>query len=329
MKKRQRTELWTSLIIPVFLMTMLLMPLLFIILKRYFSPELIPLALVNGIIMTGGLLLNIFVYSQLTGRIRNGLIIFLMIASSAGFALCGVLYISITNSLFFLYGLEVMISYMAVIFLIITSLSLLSSGFINYQRIVNEERSKSEQELKLREEMERQIHSSRINPHFLFNSLNLMISLLDDREKAEEVLIGLSELLRYNLDVSKEKEIPLNREIESVRKYLFIQKERFGSRLDFQLDEGDGTAIPPLIIQPLVENSIKHNLDECKHLIIEVKTAQRDNELILTIRDSMARLEESMIGSGTGLEVTRERVKLAGGRLEIREGGVEICLPIP
>ncbi|MBN2659589.1 MAG: histidine kinase [Spirochaetales bacterium] len=328
MKKRQQTELWTSLIAPVFLMTILLMPLLFIMVKRYYSPELIPLALVNGIIMTGGLFLNIFVYSQLTGRIHNLLIIFLIILSSAGFTISGVLYISITNSLFFLYGLEVMGSYMAVVFLIITSLSLLSSGFINYQRIVNEERARSEHELKLREEMERQIHSSRINPHFLFNSLNLMISLLDDRDKAEEVLIGLSELLRYNLDVSKEREIPLFREMESVRKYLFIQKERFGDRLDFKIDDGDSTAIPPLIIQPLVENSIKHNLDHCKHLFIEVLAERSEEQIILTVRDSEARLEEEKIGLGTGLEVTKQRVNLAGGKLSVKKGGVEICLPI-
>jgi sensor histidine kinase YesM len=327
MKKRQQTGFLTSLIAPVFLMTILLMPLLFIMVKRYYSPELLPLALVNGVIMTGGLLLNIFVYSQLSGKVHNLLTFFLIILSSAGFALSGVLYISITNSLFFLYGLEVMGSYMAVVFLIITSLSLLSSGFINYQRVVNEERARSERELKLREEMERQIHSSRINPHFLFNSLNLMISLLDDKDKAEEVLIGLSELLRYNLDVSKLKEISLNRELDSVKKYLFIQKERFGDRLDFTIEKGDETMIPPLIIQPIVENSIKHNLDRCKHLSIGVNIRHDEKNCYLGIVDSEARIEEDMIGRGTGLEVTKQRVELAGGNLSIVQGGVEICLP--
>jgi sensor histidine kinase YesM len=316
-----------SLIVPVLLMTIFLMPLLFIILKRYFSPELIPLALINGVIMTGGLLLNIFVYSQLTGKVRNLLIVFLIIFSSAGFAVSGVLYIIISNPLFFLYGLEVMGSYLAVVFLIIISLSFLSSGFINYQRIAGDERARSERERKLREEMERRIHSSRINPHFLFNSLNLMISLLDDRDKAEEVLIGLSELLRYNLDASREKEVALSRELDSVRKYLFIQKKRFGTRLDFDLDEGDDTPIPPLIIQPLVENSIKHNMDQCKKLFVEVHAEKTSDRIILKVSDSEARLKEEMIGRGTGLEVTRQRVVLAGGELNVKEGGVEICLP--
>ena len=327
MEKSQRTGFLTSLIVPVFLMTILLMPLLFIMVKRYYSPELLPLALINGVIMTGGLLLNIFVYSQLSGKVHNLLTYFLIILSSAGFSLSGVLYISITHSLFFLYGLEVLGSYMAVVFLIITSLSLLSCGFINYQRVVNEERARSEKELKLREEMERQIYSSRINPHFLFNSLNLMISLLDDKNKAEEVLIGLSELLRYNLDVSKLKEISLKRELDSVKKYLFIQKERFGDRLDFSIEEGDDTMIPPLIIQPIVENSIKHNLDQCKHLSITVKIRHEVNKTFLLIRDSEARIETEMIGKGTGLEVTKQRIELANGNLQIFEGGVEICLP--
>lgn len=328
MKKSLGTGFWTSLITPVFLMTILLMPLLFIMIKRYYSPELIPLALVNGTIMTGGLLLNIFVYSQLSGKVHNVLLYCLILVSSAGFALSGIIYISITNSLFFLYSLEVMASYMAVIFLIITALSLLSSGFINYQRIVDKERIKRLQEEKLREEMERQMHSSRINPHFLFNSLNLMVSLLDDREKAEDVLIGLSELLRYNLDVSREKEIPLSQELDSIRKYLFIQKERFGKRLDFDIRGDSNQSIPPLILQPLVENSIKHNLDNCEYLRIEVSAESNENQINIKVNDSEARLEEQMVGKGTGLEITRQRIELADGQLNIKEGGIEICLPV-
>lgn len=327
MKNKGVTGLWASLIAPVFLMTMLLMPLLFIMVKRYYSPELIPLALVNGVIMTGGLLLNIFVFHQLSGKVGNVLLYFLIVVSSAGFAFSEIIYISFANSLFFLYSLEVIASYTAVVFLIITSLSLLSSGFLNYQQLVIRERTRREEEEKLREEMERQMHSSRINPHFLFNSLNLMVSLLDDREKAEEVLIGLSELLRYNLDVTKLREIPLSRELDSIRKYLFIQKERFGTRLDFTIRGDSERLIPPLILQPLVENSIKHNLDETDHLEIDVSAGPDGECFSITVRDSRARLEEEMVGRGTGLEVTRKRIELAGGSMTIKDGGIEICLP--
>lgn len=327
MIKQSRTRLWRSLIAPVFLMTMLLLPLLFILVKRYFSFELIPFSLVNGFIMTGGLILNVFVFRQLSGKVAIQLIYILLVISSAGFAFSGLIYIIFNHPLFFLYGLEVMISYISITFIIITSLSLFSSGFFNYQKLMEEEKEKSEREKNLREEMERQMHSSRINPHFLFNSLNLMISLLDDREKAEDVLIGLSELLRYNLDVSQKKEISLQMELESIRKYLFIQKERFGDRLEYAINGESDQMIPPLLIQPLVENSIKHNLDESDHIKIEITIKTEDKILSIYVKDSKALLDETMIGRGTGLEVTRQRVLLSGGKFNIVEGGIEICLP--
>ena len=328
MIKQSRAQLWRSLITPVFLMTMLLLPLLFILVKRYFSFELIPFSLINGIIMTGGLVLNIFVFKELSGKIPNPLIYLLLLLSSAGFAFSGLFYIIFNHPLFFLYGMEVMVSYISITFIIITSLSLFSSGFFNYQKMMEEEKEISEREKVLREEMERQMHSSRINPHFLFNSLNLMISLLDDKEKAEDVLIGLSELLRYNLDVSQKKEIPLQLELDSIKKYLFIQKERFGDRLEYEISGESNQMVPPLLIQPLVENSIKHNLDESDHIKIEISIKTENNKLHLQVRDSKALLVEEMIGRGTGLEVTRQRVELSGGELNIKEGGIEICLPI-
>lgn len=327
MTKQSRAQLWRYLIIPVFLMTMLLLPLLFILVKRYFSFELIPFSLVNGFIMTGGLVLNMFVFRQLSGKIAHQLIYILLIISSAGFAFSGLIYIILNHPLFFLYGLEVLVSYLFITFIIITSLSLFSSGFLNYQKMMEEEKEKREKEKDLREEMERQMHSSRINPHFLFNSLNLMISLLDDREKAEDVLIGLSELLRYNLDVSQKKQIPLELELDSIKKYLFIQKERFGDRLEYAINGESTRMIPPLLLQPLVENSIKHNLDESDHIRIEITIKTDKKGLHIYVSDSKALLVEEMIGRGTGLKVTQQRVRLSGGELNIKEGAIEICLP--
>lgn len=316
------------MIIPVFLMTLLLLPLLFILVKRYFSLELISFSLINGIIMTGGLLLNIFMFTQLSGKIRNIYINLLIVLSSAGFALSGLLYITLNHSLFFLYGFEVMISYILIIFIIITSLSFFSCGFFNYQKIIEDERQEKEEEKQMREEMERQIFSSKINPHFLFNSLNLMVSLLDDKEKAENVLIKLSELLRFNLEASKKKQIPLHDEINGIKKYLFIQQERFGKRLQYSIQGESEMDIPPLLLQPLVENSIKHNMDKCDHINISIIIENDDRYLRLSVKDSEAGLSEKMIGSGTGLEITRRRVILAKGEFTISNGGIQICLPV-
>lgn len=318
---KKRKSLVGVVVIPVFLMTLFILPLLFVLVKRYLSFELVPLTLVNSSIMTGGILLNFFIYIQLYDRVKNYLINLIMVFTSIGFALSGFFYIVTSSPLFFLYGIEVIVSYILIKFIIITALSIFSSGLYRYQK-------QSEKESRLREEMERQIYSSKINPHFLFNSLNLMVSLLDDKEKAEDVLIQLSELLRYNLDVSKKKEIPLEMEIENVEKYLFIQKERFGSRLKYSVFGSSKAKVPPLIIQPLVENSIKHNLDKAKELKIEITIIEEPKKLIIKISDSERKLKKEMLGRGTGLEVTKKRVELSNGEFKICDGGVQICLPI-
>ena len=328
MKIKSCFHLWRSLSIPIFLMTLFLLPLLFILVKRYFSTELIPFSLINSFIMTGGMLLNIFVFRQLSGKIRNVFVYILIVLSSAGFAFSGLIYIIFNHPLFFLYGMEVLISYILITFIIISSLSLFSSGFLSYQKLIDEEKKKNEKEIKLREEMERQIYSSKINPHFLFNSLNLMISLLDDKEKAEDVLIRLSELLRYNLDVSKRKSIPLTQELDNVKRYLFIQKERFGNRLEYEIKGESEQEIPPLLLQPLVENSIKHNLDQNNLIKISIIIEENEKLLNIFVIDSLALLKQEMIGLGTGLEVTRKRVELSLGSFSIKKGGIKICLPM-
>lgn len=327
MRNKTGSHLFRSLFIPLFLMTLFLLPLLFILVKRYFSIELIPFSIVNSFIMTGGMFINIFIFKQLSDKISIFKLYLLIAFSSAGFSVSGLIYIIINHPLFFLYGFEVMISYIGIIFIIIVSISFFSSGLFNYQKMVDVERVKREMETKLRENMEREIYSSKISPHFLFNSLNLMVSLLDNKDKAEHVLISLSELLRFNIEASKMKSIPLKQEIDSVKKYLFIQKERFGNRLDYVVNGDSDMYVPPLLIQPLVENSIKHNLEKVKSIKIVIDVEESDKLLKLSIKDSASLLKEEMIGSGNGLEVTKKRVELNGGILNIVDGGVVICLP--
>jgi sensor histidine kinase YesM len=327
MKKSAESRLWRSLFIPIFLMNLLLLPSLFILVKRHFSLELVPFSLINSIIMTAGLMLNLFVHNQLSGRTRKLTIYLLMAISSVGFSISGLLYVLVNHPLLLLYGWEVMVSYIMIIFVIMMALSLFGCGFFNYQKMIDKESEEKQKERQLREEMERKMYTSKINPHFLFNSLNLMVSLLDDKEKAEDVLIGLSELLRFNLDASKKKQIPLVDEINNTKRYLFIQKQRFQERLDYEISGTSHRNIPPLLLQPLVENSIKHNLDTCDYIKITITTEESEQHLKITVRDSMALVTEEMIGAGTGLEVTKKRVQLAGGDFAIVNGGIQLCLP--
>lgn len=106
---------------------------------------------------------------------------------------------------------------------------------------------------------------AQIEPHFLFNTLSNVISLFDiDIEKARQMLININEYLRICLQRTRQEMITLTEELDLVRQYLEIFKIRMGKRLNYEIN--DRTSIvdlpfPPLIIQPLVENSIKYGLE--------------------------------------------------------------------
>lgn len=103
---------------------------------------------------------------------------------------------------------------------------------------------------------------SQVNPHFLFNSLNALSSLIyEDKELAVKYVRQLSEVYRYVLDARSKDLVPLPEELDFLRSYLFLQKMRFGDNLtvEIRLDQPNRQLIPPLTLQVLVENAIKHN----------------------------------------------------------------------
>jgi two-component system sensor histidine kinase AlgZ len=103
---------------------------------------------------------------------------------------------------------------------------------------------------------------SRIHPHFLFNALNSVASLIrDDPSRAERLLNQLAALLRFSLDSVKARLVPLDQELKIVRDYLEIEKARFAGRLRYEIDAPAAllaTLVPPLAIQTLIENSVKY-----------------------------------------------------------------------
>ena len=107
---------------------------------------------------------------------------------------------------------------------------------------------------------------SQINPHFLFNSLNSISSLtMFQPEKAQEMIIKLSEFLRYSISIKAEKLTSLQDEISNINRYLDIEKIRFGKRLAFDLQGIEPCRelkVPGMILQPLVENAVKYGVHE-------------------------------------------------------------------
>ena len=133
---------------------------------------------------------------------------------------------------------------------------------------------------------------AQINPHFLFNALNTIISFIRlDPNRARELIINLSTYLRYNLEAA-EKHVDIYRELEQVKAYIEIEKARFGEKLHiiYNIEDNLDVKIPSLIIQPIVENAIKHGILEGKGMgsvTIAVKRAEGDNIMIVIEDDGV------------------------------------------
>jgi two-component system, LytTR family, sensor histidine kinase AlgZ len=154
---------------------------------------------------------------------------------------------------------------------------------------------------------------SRIRPHFLFNTLNTALSLVRiDPPRAEIVLEDLAELFRVALTDSGES-TTLAEEVELAQRYLAIEQVRFGERLQvsWELDDDAGTArVPPLLLQPLVENAVRHGVEPTPEGgIIRIRTRVKLGRAVVSIANTVPR-QPSQPGNGIALRNVRERVRL-------------------
>lgn len=180
---------------------------------------------------------------------------------------------------------------------------------------------------------------SQINPHFLFNSLNSISSLtMTSPEKAQEMVIKLSDFLRYSLSHDKNETTTLRRELENTERYLDIEKVRFGKRLRYLSDVPDGcleARIPNMILQPLFENAIKHGVyNSTEEVLVELKCVPREDFLELHITNDFDPDAVRPKGEGIGLKNIKNRLEILYKRtdlLEINFGKIEfeVVLHIP
>src|ERR1700728_4284270 len=148
-----------------------------------------------------------------------------------------------------------------------------------------------ERALKLATEAQLASLESRIHPHFLFNTLNSISSLIpEDPERAERLVEQMAALLRFSLDANQSGLVPLASELKMVADYLEIERARFGERLRYQIDvpaDLNESAIPPLSLQTLVENSVKYAIaPERAGGEIRISGAQSDGVLRVEVSDS-------------------------------------------
>jgi signal transduction histidine kinase len=181
-----------------------------------------------------------------------------------------------------------------------------------------------------------------LEPHFLFNTLNAITTLVElgRQSQAAEMLGHLNTILKRTLERNAPEKVPLSQELEIVENYLAIEQVRFADRLrvDIKVDPGAlHSLVPCFLLQPIVENAIRHGIAHCEDAGVVEATARRDgNRLHITVRDTgIGTKLPRTPGSGIGLTNTRERLayfypnayELEAG--PTNAGGFEVAIDLP
>ncbi len=212
-----------------------------------------------------------------------------------------------------------------------------------FQGRQKEEKEKTELILK-NKEMEISLLKSQINPHFLFNTLNSISTLMNsNKDQARRVITQLSDIFRYALDSHSGKMVKLASEVDFIESYIRIQQVRFGDRLSFVKDIDTtclGLSIPPMILQPLVENSVKYGIGPKEDGgTIHLSIRRVPGGVYFEVADDGLGIHAKKVmdgsSSGVGMRNTDQRLKTyygpsAGLAVQSGERGytVSFCIPV-
>lgn len=153
-----------------------------------------------------------------------------------------------------------------------------------------------------------------INPHFLFNTLNALATLIEERDTgpAERMVLSLSAFLRSTLALDPTQDITLAEELDIQKRYLDIERERFSDRLSVAIEIPDflqSAKVPSLILQPLVENAVKHGIGALDHAVhIRIRAEADRNILQVHVENDAPERPRPSTGTGVGLRNVAERL---------------------
>ncbi|MHB8499347.1 MAG: sensor histidine kinase [Candidatus Acidiferrales bacterium] len=180
---------------------------------------------------------------------------------------------------------------------------------------------------------------AQVNPHFLFNSLNSISALTSvDPAKAREMCILLAEFLRLTLGLGEKASVPLSEELSMLHRYLAIEKVRFGARLRMEEDvqqESTSLLLPPLLLQPLVENAVTHGIANLPDGgLVRLSGRSHNGRLSFAIENTFDPESAPMRKSGLGLKNVRDRLEARYGkesnmRITAEEGTFRVELSFP
>ncbi len=182
---------------------------------------------------------------------------------------------------------------------------------LHARRQLHAQREREKELRLLNTQMELAMLKSQLNPHFLFNALNIVNALVGSNpDKARTVLAKLADVLRYTLDSDRRQYVPLAEELEFVQTYLEIEKERFGNRLESSVvvpsaaQDFQNFYVPPMILQPLVENAVRHGL----------APKEEGGRVMIVVERSNGRLLFSVSDTGVGMAMLPVLDASKGGR---------------
>jgi hypothetical protein len=207
-----------------------------------------------------------------------------------------------------------------------------------YERAREAERNALESQVAAREAEVRALRAQ-LNPHFLFNSLNSINSLIGgDPEGARKMCETLADFLRRTLNLGARDAVPLSDELALVDRYLAIERVRFGERLAIVRSVDPEAAVcmvPPLLLQPLVENAIKHGIaDRVEGGTVRIAARRADDRLTIEVENGLDPEAPPRRGEGLGLENVRRRLDAFAARearMDVRRNGDEfrVTLTLP
>ena len=176
---------------------------------------------------------------------------------------------------------------------------------------------------------------AQINPHFLFNALNTLADMAHGQPATERAILNLSKVFRYALDSTRRQVVPLRDEIASIRSYLEIEKERFEDRLQYKIEVPDDALdalLPPMLVQPLVENALKHGITpkSCGGSVL-IAAACHNGRLQVRVADDGVGFDSDRTPPNVGMANVRARVEKMGGTWHLKSSpghGTEIVFEV-
>lgn len=218
------------------------------------------------------------------------------------------------------------------LYTLLVAVSLLLAGYLAYTRFRLKQRNIKNELEKMNLEIEQRLLRSQMSPHFIFNSLNSINSFIaaNDSLTAQAFLTKFAELIRLILENSRKTLTSLSDELRTLQLYLEIEQMRFGKKFTFTLHSDDhllpdDTYVPPMLVQPFVENALVHGIAHSSHPgLITLNFVQSEDAITVTITDNgvgrsrAAQIEEKPTNrQSLGMQLTRERLQL----LESQFGG--------